>query len=209
MDVEAQFEKAKTDRNFINEHIETLYDYAKQCEHVTECGVESCISSWAFLRGLRDSSFQTKLLRSIDVNYHPNIPLVRKACEENGVDFHFLQGSDLDVQVEPTDLCFIDTWHVYGHLKRELARFAPITKKYIIMHDTEVDGLWGETLRRHWNAEEQALQSGYPLDEIRRGLRPAVDEFLETHKDLWRVLEHRTNCNGLTVLERIGEEPTH
>ena len=34
------------------------------------------------------------------------------------------------------DITFIDTWHVYGHLKRELAYWHDHVKKYIIMHKT-------------------------------------------------------------------------
>jgi hypothetical protein len=33
----------------INEHLPTLYRYAKECESVLECGVRGCVSSWAFL----------------------------------------------------------------------------------------------------------------------------------------------------------------
>ena len=39
----------------------------------------------------------------------------------------------------PVDLLFIDTFHVYGQLKRELARFEGQVRRYIAMHDTEVD----------------------------------------------------------------------
>jgi hypothetical protein len=32
--------------------------------------------------------------------------------------------NDLDLQLDsPVDLTFIDTWHVYGQLKRELHKF--------------------------------------------------------------------------------------
>ena len=48
---------------------------------------------------------------------------------EKNVDITFVQGDDLKIEMPTeTDMTFIDTWHVYGHLKRELARYAPITK---------------------------------------------------------------------------------
>jgi hypothetical protein len=45
------------------------------------------------------------------------------------------------------------------------------------------------------------VKYGYPEDEIRMGLGPAVREFLEMHPE-WTVKEVFTNNNGLTVLQR-------
>jgi hypothetical protein len=70
------------------------------------------------------------------------------------------------------------------------------------MHDTEVDGIDGETIRCGWNPQEQSINTGIPVDEIVKGLRPAVDEFLENNND-WTLDKHYTNNNGLTVLRRI------
>ena len=66
-------------------------------------------------------------------------------------------------------MVFIDTWHIYCHLKRELAKFAPVVNKYIIMHDTTIDEIYGETKRNGWNAEIQAQETGYTIEEIRSG----------------------------------------
>jgi hypothetical protein len=100
------------------------------------------------------------------------------------------------------DLTFIDTWHVYGQLKRELEKFSNITKKYIIMHDTTVDEIYGETIRMGMNAYQQSLATGFPMSEINKGLGAAVNEFLENNKD-WILKEKFFNNNGLTVLERV------
>jgi hypothetical protein len=37
----------------INEHLPTLYKYATECEHITECGVRAVVSSYAFAIALR------------------------------------------------------------------------------------------------------------------------------------------------------------
>jgi len=37
--------------------------------------------------------------------------------------------------------------HQYGQLKRELAKFAPFSRRYLVLHDTTVDGEYGEALR--------------------------------------------------------------
>jgi hypothetical protein len=90
---------------------------------------------------------------------------------------------------------------VYGHLKRELARWNSYVSKYIILHDTTVDEIYGETIRCGWNAIEQSKTSGIPVDEINKGLWPAVTEFLAANPD-WILEKRFTNNNGLTILTR-------
>jgi hypothetical protein len=43
---------------------------------------------------------------------------------------------------------------------------------------------------------------GYPEEEIRRGLKDAIKEFLTEHIE-WKVKKHFTHQNGLTILERV------
>ena len=69
------------------------------------------------------------------------------------------------------------------------------------MHDTTVDGIYGETIRMRMNAQEQSRQSGYPIEEIQCGLQKAITEFLEANP-AWQVKEVYTNNNGLTILKR-------
>jgi hypothetical protein len=90
---------------------------------------------------------------------------------------------------------------VYGQLKRELTKFSKITNKYIIMHDTTIDGIEGETIRVGWDANKQSAESGIPVEEIRKGLIYAVNEFVHDNPD-WYVKDVFTNNNGLTILAR-------
>jgi hypothetical protein len=117
------------------------------------------------------------------------------------IQFEWKNNLELDLS-ENFDLTFIDTWHVYGQLKRELQKFAPITNKYIIMHDTTVDEWQGETIRLGMNARDQSMFSGFPLEEINKGLWFAVQEFLNSNTN-WVVHERFTNNNGLTILRRV------
>ena len=114
----------------------------------------------------------------------------------------FFEQSDLDCPLVNTDLLFIDTWHIYGHLKRELARWNESVNKFIILHDTTVDEWIGETVRVGWDALKQSRESGIPVEEIRKGLWPAVEEFLATNPE-WKIELRLTNNNGLTVLSRV------
>lgn len=189
-------------RGDISDHLSYLELLSKECDSILECGVRSAISSWAFLSGLTKHNSSTKTLHLCDVNYSNNLIEFEQACKEQNVEYMFHKCSDLDMPFKMYDMVFIDTWHIYGHLKRELAKFHSMAIKYIVMHDTEVDKVEGETIRNGWNAQEQSAKTGIPVSEITCGLQKAIDEFLAEHPE-WRVKIHFTHNNGLTVLERI------
>jgi hypothetical protein len=111
--------------------------------------------------------------------------------------------SDLACAPIETDLLFIDTWHIYSQLKRELAHWHSSVKKYILIHDTTVDEWYGETVRGNGDAKRHSEESGFPVEEICKGLWPAIVEFLRAHPE-WKLTERLMNNNGLTVLSRVG-----
>ena len=186
----------------INEHLVPLYIYAKECESIIECGVRGCVSSWAFAAGLLDNNKPIKRILLNDIE-PCNIDDFLKLTQNTSLIVNYEWCSDLDLQVNPNvDLTFIDTFHVYGQLKRELDKFSKITNKYIIMHDTTVDEIYGECIRSRLNAETLSLTTGLPVEEINRGLQPAIDEFLICNSN-WILYKKYTNNNGLTVLKKI------
>ena len=189
----------------INEHLPTLYGYTCKptVNRVTECGVRSVVSSYAFAAGLLTKSDKSQVhLYQSDLDTNQNVKNFGSECAAEGIPVTFYHQSDLECPMEPTDLFFIDTWHIYGQLKRELDRWNSVVSTYIILHDTTIDGELGETIRNGWNPVEQSKTSGFPVEEITKGLWPAVEEFLEAHPE-W-VLEHRyVHNNGLTILRRV------
>ena len=187
----------------INEHLPTLYKYATDCESIFETGVRSCISSYAFAYGLlnNNNSIKKYLLNDIS-DCTPDINELFNNCKEL-IDIKYQWCNNLLLNFTETyDLTFIDTWHVYGQLKRELIKFAPFTNKYIILHDTTVDEWYGENARGGHNDEEDSIYSGIPIEEIQKGLWPAIDEFLISNPE-WVLHERFTNNNGLTILKKI------
>ena len=130
------------------------------------------------------------------------ITYMKDIAESIGIDFTFIVHDSATVDLPQVDLLFIDSWQLYGHLKRELANNHTKVNKYIIMHDTTVDEWVGESIRNGWDTKKQSEETGYPEDEIRKGLWPAVEEFLAANPE-WKLKERRTNNNGLTVLERV------
>lgn len=183
----------------INEHLLTLKKYASEVNHITECGVRGVVSSYAFGSGLLGK--ENNKLVQIDLFGNQEVELFQQRCKREGINSLFYEQSDLDCPLEDTELLFIDTWHVYGHLKRELSRWHPFVKRYIILHDTTVDEWIGESIRCGYDVEKQVKETGIPKEEILRGLWPAVQEFLENHSE-WSMKERFFNNNGLTVLER-------
>jgi len=199
MSIQQRYDQHKSTPSDINEHLPTLKSYAERCNHITECGVRGVVSSWAFAAGLLGKS-PARLIQ-VDLDTNENVMNFGSLARENGIDVVFYKESDLTCPVEETELLFIDTWHIYGHLKRELARWHSSVTKWIIMHDTTVDAWQGETIRCGWNAQQQSAQHGYPVEEIKKGLWPAIDEFLKEHPE-WSLEKRYTNNNGLTVLKR-------
>lgn len=181
----------------IYEHLPTLASYASLCRHITECGVRGAISSYALATGIVETP-GAKMIQVDPETSHASENF-RMECERQGLPVVYYDQSDLECPMEQTDLLFIDTWHVYGQLKRELARWHSSVSKFILLHDTEVDKWRGETVRC---GGDTSARFGIPEHEIKRGLWPAVLEFLRDHPE-WTIREHYSNCNGLTVLARV------
>jgi hypothetical protein len=191
-------------RSDINEHLPTLRAYAERVDSVVEMGVRGVVSTWALLAGLAAGGKAAGGKSLIGVDIEPcayDAPAA--AARALGVDARFVLANSAEVDVPARDLLFIDTWHVYGHLKRELARHADGTRKYILLHDTTVDAEMGESIRCKRDIPAQVRASGYPRAEIERGLWPAIEEFLSAHAD-WRLERRDTHNNGLTVLARVS-----
>lgn len=198
--IEARFLERCLRASDIHEHVPTLAAYASLCDHITECGVRTAVSSYALALGLLGNP-RGKLVQ-IDVGSTPDSRAFQNDCKSQNILSLFYEQSDLECPIEPTDLLFIDTWHIYGQLKRELSRWNASVRKFILLHDTEVDKWLGETIRCGLSAAQQSSQSGIPINEIERGLWPAVTEFLQGHPE-WALERQVTNCNGLTVLRRV------
>jgi hypothetical protein len=163
----------------IFQHMPTLKRYAQQCNSVTELGVRTIVSTWAWLDARVPS------IRCYDINDPPadELRYVQDYAKENSLDFSFTRADVLNIPLEPVELLFIDTWHTYTQLTQELQLHGHVATRYMIFHDTTLFGRSGE--------------DGSPL-----GLQDALDNFL-LMTDSWKVKETFTNNNGLTILERI------
>jgi hypothetical protein len=175
----------------INEHLPTLYEYAKECEHITEMGVRWVSSTWALLLS------NPKKMISYDILKHPQINEVLEISKEYEIDYTFFERDVLKVEIEETELLFIDTLHTYNQLINELDIHSEKCSKYIILHDTTFFGDVDEIIYDHASPDIKKMSKN------KQGLWNAVIDFLNTEKGKkWEVHERFTNNNGLTILKR-------
>ena len=180
--IEEVYYNAKNNVSDINEHIPLLNSLANECEHVTEMGVRFGASSAAFLKS-------NVILRSYDIESHPNPVRLFDMAKKAGKDVEYIIADVLTVDIEETDMLFIDTWHSNDQLRKELKLHGNKAKKYLAFHDTNTYGLQDES----WDK----IKPNHPG----AGLLPAIIDFVIENPH-WRFKHFRTNNNGLTVLER-------
>jgi hypothetical protein len=158
----------------IKEHIPTLRRYASECQYITELGVRTGASTRAFLAA------KPKGLISVDI-----IPIADEVSRlkelVKDTNWQYVQANDLEIEIAETGLLFIDTYHPYDQLIRELTMHGNKARKYIILHDTYT---WGKV------GHNSVL-----------GIMPAIKEFLSNNPH-WVIKDEFENNNGLMVLER-------
>ncbi len=184
----------------INEHVPVLRTLARRCSSVVEIGLRTMVSSWGILQGLSENTSSSPSYLGIDISAPPAdiLDLAKNLAEMNGISFQFWQANDMDIDIEPAEMLFIDSLHTYIHLTYELEKFSPKISKYICMHDTS--GPWGDMDQPYFGN-----YSEYPLNYSRekRGLWRAVKDFLKRHPE-WVLIQRRSNNNGFTILKRVA-----
>ena len=153
----------------INEHLPTLFRLSSECKSVVELGVRQVVSTFALALG------NPKKLRSYDIT-DVNLSILSELvsyAESNNIDFQFIIGNSLEIEIDNTDLLFIDTVHKRKHTEAELQRHSKNVNKYIILHDT----------------------TAWP------GVFEAVVDFLIKNNE-WFIVEHCNKDSGMIVLKR-------
>lgn len=164
----------------INEHLPTLYKFAKECKTIAEFGVRSVVSTFAFAYSKPEKLILVDIVKSSNVDFFIDL------CKKENINATFeLCDSRKYKFEEPVDLIFIDTLHTYSQLKEELKVLGNMAKKYLIFHDTITFG----------RINEDNIDNGE-----KSGLVPAISEFLKNNSN-WVELMTYTNNNGLTILE--------
>lgn len=169
MTIEERYQELCRTPSDINEHLKTLREYADKCSHVTEFGVRGCVSLHAFLVS------KAKKVVAYDIA-NVNVPKCDKLT--------FICADVLKVDIEPTDLLFIDSFHTESQLRTELDRHSGNVRHYIAMHDTTTFGEVGE--------------------DGGRGLMFALRQFLRVTLD-WNICYETSANNGLVIISRVPD----
>ena len=171
------YRKAATTVSDINEHCPKLRELAAASDVVVEFGMRHGVSTVALLAG------QPKRFVSYDLN---DAPISKTLDAKRGsTSFEFKRGDSLTVDIEDTDLLFIDTKHTANQLLQELERHHAKVRRWIALHDTQIFGEAGE--------------DGGP------GLLVALRRFMRMHPE-WSVIYHVMNNHGFTVISRLDED---
>lgn len=172
----------------INLHLPVLKRYAEQCGHVTEFGVRSVVSTYAFIEG------NPKVIRSYDINQHPNMKPAIVLAKSKGIDLKFIIDDTLETEMEETDLLFIDTLHTGKQIAKELALHADKVKLFLGFHDVATFGFTDE--------RPNLARNKYPATKAGEGLMPVIEKFLEEKHGEWDVDYFTKENNGLMILKR-------
>jgi cephalosporin hydroxylase len=200
MNVEQCYSALCNSPSDINEHLPTLKRYASECDHVIELGVRWVVSTFAF------AVAKPKKFISIDIVDPRNLTQeslhwdshqcgdrmngIIDYCSLNNIDYQFILGDTTKIEIEETDLLFIDTLHTHNQITTELKLHGNKARKYLIFHDTV----------NYRFTNEPGEATGSPILEG-DGIWTAIEKFIIENPQ-WKIHEIFTNCNGLTVLKR-------
>jgi hypothetical protein len=182
INLKKEYEKECSTSSDINLHLPILYEAAKDCEHITEMGVRGGSSTRAFLYS------NPKKYVAYDLYIDPIVNELFDYCKSIGKDYDYIESDVLNIEIEETDLLFIDTYHCYEQLSQELKLHSSKVKKYIAFHDTYTFGKVGEKLK------SQAFQGS-------KGIMYAIEEFLEQNTE-WEIVHDVDYNNGLIIVEK-------
>lgn len=186
-------------------HLEKIKKISSICSVVCEIGVEEIVSSIAIIRGLELSILNNKIYYGYDIIDRQTSrwnDLKTLAIKRN-INMVFKLGNSIksSLPTENIDMIFLDGWHVYGQVIRELNYFGPKINKFICFHDTTVDGEFGETIRSGWDAEKQSKETGIPIEEINKGIWSAIIDWLKENTE-WIIYRKYEYNNGFTILTK-------
>jgi hypothetical protein len=192
INLEKKVNELYTTPSDINEHFPAIIKYGSECETITEMGVRGIVSTWGWL------ACAPKKLISYDIHnpakWGGDIQSVYDTAAAYNLNFEFKIADVLKIEIDETDLLFIDTWHAYDQLKQELKIHSGKVKKYICFHDTT---------SYEFNDEPKGHENTWEGQSSGKGIWPAIEEFLMENNDTWVLKERFKNNNGFIVIERI------
>jgi len=177
LDLEGKYQHLLRAGTDISDALPVLREYASKVSHVTEFGIRTAVSTTALLV----AQPETLISYDIELNHHFLDNLMRFKGRTN---FQFRQGDTRLIDIEPTEMLFIDTQHTYLQMKAELARHTRKVSRYIGMHDTT-----GYRFQDEGDSPSQ-----------KKGIWPAIEEWLA--KEAFEMCYELPGGWGFTMFQR-------
>jgi hypothetical protein len=128
--------------------------------------------------------------------------MLEAAAEKSGISFQFVQCHSRQYPLHEIDGFVWDTFHCGGSLLVELEKIAPYVNKYMFLLGVRTFGDTSEAVLRKLDVENVARELFISPDDVKKGMKKGVEEFLQKHKE-WRQID---SFGEVCVLERI-EKP--
>jgi predicted O-methyltransferase YrrM len=166
-------------------HLDYLRELAGSVMNVVELGVNRGASTVALALGCQGG------LTSYE--YNPT-KYTRKLKRMLGPEWKLRIKDTRTVQPDEAPECcllFVDSLHTHDQVAKELAIFAPKTRRYIVFHDTVTFGQYG--------ADGETGK----VDQSVKGIMSAIMEFVQVNPE-WQLVRHVLYGHGLLTLEKLG-----
>jgi hypothetical protein len=164
----------------ISAHLPFLEFLAHFCDHITEFGTRHCFSTAAFINGCKRGgkviSYDLRATRDMEYLSTIDIPCLW--------EYRLCDTADEELEIEETDLLFIDTLHTEKQVRAEL-RQAYRVKRWICFHDTFSQG------------KESQDETG------QRGILYAIEDFIYKNPE-WKMVYSVPFNHGLMLIEKNG-----
>ena len=157
-------------------HHDMIKEFMSECESYKELGThQGASAAAALLAGAKEVHFVDHTLEKY--NWQRHLFESYAECYEVNLNVYEMSSIDIDCAV-PTDMLMIDSLHTWDWAQKELNLHAPITKKYIILHDT-------------------TLVNGSPST-----IWPGLVSWCEKNPE-WRIKRRVLENVGATLVERV------
>ena len=164
---------------------------------ITEFGIFQGHSITAFLRG------NPKKIIGYDIETDKiEYDVLKKFAQEKNIELQIHNGNCLNINIEETDLLFLDSIHYYEHVQKELDLHASKVKKYIVVHDVNYPYDKQVLVWRYVSdGSKRPTSELIPATAKYRKVRQAVEEFIKQNKQ-WNLYKDINEKSGMMILCR-------
>ena len=193
--VREQIMLSKYENVNIREHLDDLTEEASKYDTIVELGRQNMCSTLALLLG-KPKKFITVDVDEPSQRWFYRKDIAENYCEALGIEYEYRIADTLKMEPIKCEMMFIDTFHSYEQLYRELNIYNNDVSNTIVMHDTVSFGQIDEPS----SAIKTELLDKRFINKA--GLANALDDFLKENSH-WTKSRIETKNNGMSYIIRI------